>query len=1409
MKKHILFVLLLSASHFLQAAPYQTIDASEEHYSVQHYSVKDGLSQNTVMAILQDKDGYMWFGTWDGLNKFDGYRFTTYKSHPGNDTKMRNNRVDFIFEDGNGYIWFQTYDGNIFRFDKRKEQIYSLGYPAPSLLQHKASKFFLETSAGDLWVVINNGIAHITSGETPETEIIKSDHAAHFIELDRQGGIWYDAADGLHCRQQNEDKTFSHILPYTTAKQYTAAHATQHSVWFGTSTGDIMRYSLQDNNFEHISIGKQTAITAIEHIDENTMLFATETEGFFVLDKRAGKIEQYASHTNRLIHSNHFHTVGIDTRNIVWLENEENGIFRYRHSDRSLKYFSPELDKRYARQLRQNLILLNDENYLWINPHGGGFSRYNYESDCLESPLPGITNMIHTAYLDKDGALWLSTYDKGIDRIERQPQQFIMHDMRESEYLSGEVRAMIQLRNEDILIATKDGMVRCKDGRTQKIYRLNINDLVYCLHEDKEGNLWMGTRGNGLIRYTHGKITRYQHTSDPYSISSNEIYSITEDTLHHQLIIATYGGGVNILKDGKFIHSGNDWKNYPIDQCAKVRDVLLTGDTLLLIASTSGLLQSDLEGNIQYTPYCDVHCLYKDTRDSIWLGTFGGGLTLLKNPGTKNGPAQLQSFNSRNGLLSDIVLSLSEDEKGRLWFTSENAITRYDSKAGIFQHFSPLEETDNDFFTEASALRLHSGQIMFGYTKGYCIFNPNRILRTYEVPNLVLTGFQLFNTNADINDQQSPLKESISHTDKITLKHNQSVFSIEYAALDFGETDQIMYAFILEGFEKQWNYVGKQRKATYTNLRSGRYHFKVKSTNGEGVWVDNTRELTIEILPSFWQTGWAVLLYLLIAAALIAIAYILFRRYNDLQQQMQVEQQVSDIKLRFFTNISHELRTPLTLISGPVNNILNTEKISQSVRTQLEIVNSNANRMLRLINGILDFRKIQNDKMRLRIQQTHFATLVQETCSNFNKEAYDKHIAFHIENTCPDSLLWIDREKTDMILYNLLSNAFKFTPSGKSITVRVEEKNEFVLLKVKDEGIGIPKDKRSILFERFTSHNELESLTGKTGSGIGLNLVKELVDLHHGYIEVESEPGAGTTFTVMFLKGKDHFGNEVDFVIDDSTTQAVPQIHSSKKVDQILQTNNVRNMLIVEDNEDMRLFLTNIFASTFNITTANDGMEGIDKAIITLPDIIISDLMMPNMDGIQLLDELKKKDSTSNIPIILLTANETVESRLEAMKHEADDYITKPFSPEYLKARVDNLLSTRQKLQSRYRQNMLNLKPMDVDKTSPDEVFLTKVMAFMEKNMDNNALVVDDMVSAMALGRTVFFNKLKTLTGLSPVEFIREVRIKRAAQLLQLGTYNVTEVTYMVGMNDSRYFSKCFKAVYGMTPTEYKKSIGH
>ena len=713
----------------------------------------------------------------------------------------------------------------------------------------------------------------------------------------------------------------------------------------------------------------------------------------------------------------------------------------------------------------------------------------------------------------------------------------------------------------------------------------------------------------------------------------------------------------------------------------------------------------------------------------------------------------------------------------------------------------------------------------------------------------------------------SLLKVDIDDADKLVLSHKENIFSVHFAALDYTNPQNIQYAYILDGFEKQWTFADKQRSVTYTNLPKGEYVLRVRSTNSDGVWVDNERILDIVILPSFWETPIAYVLYILFILIIILVAvYILFTIYR-LKHEVSVEQQISDIKLRFFTNISHELRTPLTLIAGPVEQVLKNDKLPTDAREQLVVVERNTSRMLRLVNQILDFRKIQNKKMKMQVQRVDIVPFVRKVMDNFEAVAEEHRIDFLFQTEKEHLYLWVDADKLEKIVFNLLSNAFKYTPNGKMITMFIREDENTVSIGVQDQGIGIAENKKKSLFVRFENLVD-KNLFNQASTGIGLSLVKELVEMHKATISVDSRLGEGSCFKIDFLKGKEHYDKETEFILEDAEApvrmgQVVDIANSSiqsetlipddsEKIEAVYEEdaakeeNSKELMLLVEDNQELREFLRSIFSPMYRVVEAADGREGANKALKYLPDIIISDVMMPEKDGIEMTRELRADMTTSHIPIILLTAKTTIESKLEGLEYGADDYITKPFSATYLQARVENLLMQRKKLQSFYRDSLMHInmsvtsgelpastkamaeeekkivsereeeqtqlqsqqQPTIPDMSPNDRKFMDKLVELMEQNMDNGDLVVDDLVRELAVSRSVFFKKLKTLTGLAPIEFIKEIRIKRATQLIETGEFNMTQISYMVGINDPRYFSKCFKAQVGMTPTEYKEKIG-
>ena len=992
-----------------------------------------------------------------------------------------------------------------------------------------------------------------------------------------------------------------------------------------------------------------------------------------------------------------------------------------------------------------------------------------------------------------------------------------------------------------------------------------MKGTVYDITQDSKGVLWIATKGDGLVRAEsvapNGlsyKLSRYRYDEDDmYSLSNDNVYCVYEDH-NGRIWVATFANGINYISKDKagntiFVNHRNNLKGYPIDLCYKTRFITSDNNGHLWVGTTAGAVAFDenfkTPEEIQFHHFSrnpndakslsnnDVHWIIATKRKELYLATFGGGLNKLLSI-DKNGNGVFKSYSVLDGLPSDVLLSIREDQKQNLWMSTENGISKFIPGEERFENYDDRSITFRVRFSEAASAVTSKGKMLFGASNGIFMFDPDSINKSRFVPPIVLSKLVIANQDI-VPGEGSVLKVGLDDTKELVLSHKENIFAIQYAALDYTNPQNIQYAYILEGFEHQWTYADRLRNATYTNLPKGHYTFKVRSTNSDGVWVDNTRFLDIVVLPSFWETPLAYFLYVLFILLVIFVAvYILFTIYR-LKHEVSVEQQVSDIKLRFFTNISHELRTPLTLIAGPVEYVLKNSKLPEDAREQLVVVERNTNRMLHLVNQILDFRKIQNKKMKMQVQRVNVVAFVRKVMDNFESLAEEHNIDFLFETEKDELYLWVDEDKLEKIVFNLLSNAFKYTPGGKLIRVFIHEDEGTVSVGVQDQGIGIAENKKKSLFVRFENLVD-KNLFNQASTGIGLSLVKELVEMHKAVISVDSKLGEGSCFKVDFLKGKEHYDDTVEFILEDSATSSsmtipapvmdatasvIPIVNPDEDIqdEESEEASNKEVMLLVEDNQELRVFLRTIFSSTYRVVEAADGMEGWSKALKFVPDIIISDVMMPEKDGIEMTKELRADMTTSHIPIVLLTAKTSIESKLEGLEYGADDYITKPFSATYLKARVENLLSQRRKLQSLYRDNLMNNTHVSSLSTSEeaateeeklpdmspnDRKFMDKLVELMEANMDNGDLVVDDLVREVAVSRSVFFKKLKTLTGLAPIEFIKEMRINRAAQLIETGEFNMTQISYMVGINDPRYFSKCFKSKLGMTPTEYRDNLG-
>ena len=721
---------------------------------------------------------------------------------------------------------------------------------------------------------------------------------------------------------------------------------------------------------------------------------------------------------------------------------------------------------------------------------------------------------------------------------------------------------------------------------------------------------------------------------------------------------------------------------------------------------------------------------------------------------------------------------------------------------------------------------------MLGTNQGILEINTEQMKKSSYVPPIVFTGLKI---------QGSQLHVALDDIQELELEPSERNVTFQFAAIDYVNPDAIEYAYRLQGLEEEWNEAGKNRSATYINLPAGEYQLQIRSSNSDGVWTDNIRTLPIHVLPTFWETYWAWIFYIVMFILFTTIiVYILFYIYR-LRHQVDLEQHLSNIKLRFFTDISHELRTPLTLISSPVSEILEHEVISSRVREHLNLVHKNTERMLRLVNQLLDFRKIQNKKMKVLIEKTELVSLLQKIMENFHLIAQEKKIDFQLHTDTDPIYAWVDRDKFEKIFFNLLSNAFKYTPNGKKVTINLITDSTQVTISVSDEGIGIAPEKQQSLFYRFETLAQYNIL--QPSSGIGLSLVRELIELHHGNIQVKSEPGSGSEFIVTFPKEEKVFKDDeqAEFILSDSdhisSTMQVAAVAAAKEEEEdpgttiSSETTYMENenktdenddrtsILIVEDNNELRHFLWNILSETYTVFEATNGEEGLKYAQQHIPDLIISDVMMPVMDGLDMVKTIKADHDTCHIPIIILSAKSSLDDRIAGLEQGIDDYITKPFSSTYLKTRILSLLRQRKQLQDLYlsklaehtqeeNNNINEWEPSQPQVTPYDEQFMQQVMSFMEEQMDNTDITIDDFANKLMLSRTVFYRKLKSIVGLTPVDFVCEMRIKRAAQLIERSEYSFSQIAYMTGFSDPKYFSRRFKKIMGVTPTEYKEKEG-
>jgi signal transduction histidine kinase/DNA-binding response OmpR family regulator len=1076
---------------------------------------------------------------------------------------------------------------------------------------------------------------------------------------------------------------------------------------------------------------------------------------------------------------------------------------------------------------------------IWFMTRSGSFYFYNSVTDGLEPAYRYTTGQKEPyrtegrAFLrDSHKNLWVSR-KYGFDKIYFTNRNYdYIHTSAEQEvrgvFIDSKKRLWVASKENRLEVYDKQGNYVGNMDSTGKLLQnrnISFGRNVYTFFEDSEHRLWLGTRNHGIVVATEydGKFTlhTFRHDKqDPYALSNDAIYSICRDT-RNRIWIGTLGGGINLfsgtLDNPRFIHSENLMKGYPGDMCHKVRSLCCTRKGVVLAGTTEGLLSfsddfqkpedieffhNDCEDGLSNNDVMDV----LESRDGkIYIAAYSGGICMADVDSLLNTRIRFHYLNMKNGLPSDLPQSMLEDGEGNIWICFENYISKYRADRKGFDTYDSANLHTDLQITEAHPAIDQQGAMYIGTNQGVLRLRLYDLKKSSFVPRIVYAG-------VDIQNSDGTVSNSVLAADSLVLGKKERNVTIAFSALDYTNSEALQYAYRLKGISDQWGYIGENHSIGFANLPSGDFVLEVKSTNGDGVWCDNITPLYIHIQPRFTETAWAWVLYVLIAIILILTVSGIIVYITNLKRKVTLEQQLTDLKLRFFTDISHELRTPLTLISGSIEEIVERGQLQKSGTENMQVARRNVNRMLRLVNQILDFRKIQGRKMKLSIEQGDVVALCRQVGENFTQLAHERSIHFRLIPETPEIRCYTDMDKLEKILFNLLSNAFKYTADGKSITMAVRMESGCLFVSVRDEGKGMDLRKIDNLFGRFETFGKTDP---NRSTGIGLSLVKEFVDLLHGTIQPESIPGQGTVFTVTLPCTYEAYAADsmAEFVLNDEVKFEYPvEVQLSR------QEEKERSILIIEDNDELRRFLAMILRDCYHVLEAGDGRQGLEIIGRELPDLIVSDVMMPEMDGIELLAAVKVNRDTSHIPVILLSAKASVDDRVRGLEYGADDYIAKPFNSAYLKARIESLIRQRSSLAAYYLGS--SLKDSDkTEKKQPDvkleqvlesvpsfnNTFIQEVIRLVDENLQNPDFKIDDLAETMNMSRAVFYRKIKTFTGASPIDLVKEMRLKRALELLDADTYSLSEVAYQSGFSSPQYFSRVFKEQMQCTPNEYKR----
>ena len=1355
-----------------------------------------GLSSSTCTEIFQDKAGFLWFGTIDGLNRYNGYEFEVFRSVLNDTTSISNNRINAIEEDNEGNLWVGTNNG-LNLFNKQTNKFIRIKLYKQLSLSNSSQKvindLLYDSINNTLWVATNIGVIKIqlydynTNEDNFKFSYYISDQSnlksidnnkVNVLLKDENNAIWA-GTNGQHLNRYNRkndnfdrvliDKKESYELNHITKKVFIDADG---DFWIGNDLSNLILWNTKKNTFKHISLVDKS-VPVYDIYQDKTGLFwvSTDVFGLYLFKKENDDVEVQRHIVNNFsdpfsLPNNKPTKIFEDRKGIFWIGSYDVGVSKLNPSSYSFQHYYYKANK--ADGLSQKTIqsvLQDSKGRIWISAYNGGLNLFNESENSFEhfSSLPNdisalSSNKILYTFEDHAGFIWVCTLDGGVNKFnpETGKSEVFMHHADDASSIG--------------------------------------QSSVWSGVEDAEHRIWFALRDEGVSLY-NPKTKRFKNYKSNFGsdnrLVSNSIISTLIDS-KNRLFVGTVLG-LNVVELDKledYIPDDIDFKHVKV----------------------KGLIE---EG---------INNITEDHFGNIWVGSDSG---VYKLDSSLN---LVHSYSSQNGLPNNLVVGIKEDDNFNIWITTKSGLSLLNPETHQIVNYNTHDGLQGAEFQTQSIEKTIDGRIIVGGLNGFNIFNPNDIAIPAavdlkpQISKLKLNNKVVF--AGDSIHERVLLNKGISETKDLTLKYKENYVSLEFVALYFDNPEQVKYAYRMQGLDSDFINLGSNRVVNLSNLESGTYKFEVKATiNGQ--WdTAKTTFLNIKILPPMWRSWWAYLIYIIIGA--LIIRFLMY--YYELKVQEEQEHELDQMKLQFFVNVSHEFRTPLTLILNPVDKILaNFNDNPEVVKTSALSIQRSARRLLHLVNQLLDYRKMDVGMAPLQLEKGDVVKFSEDIFSLFKDLAFKKEINYNFISTSDKIVSLFDFDKVEKIITNLISNAIKFTNSGGEITITINKINtgssnsnflklgkskatEYVEIIVEDTGVGLDKEQMRRIFSRFYNLD-----ASKAGTGIGLNFTKGLVELHGGEIDVESKHKKGTKFIVKLPLNIDAKPDDVENVKNEFLINSMKAV----EYDMLISNDDLPNakqdsiddydgdnsnkpiLLIVEDNKELRVHLSSDLRDQYIIKEAVNGVDGLKKVHKYLPDLVISDVMMPKMDGFEMCNSIKSDLETCHIPVILLTAKTLVEDRIEGYEHGADGYISKPFVTNVLKARINNLLEAKKRLRQRFSEIGGIFPSSEVTSNNLDEAFLDKATKVIIENISDIDFKQGDLLAEMGIGRSQFYKKINTLTGSNPSNFIRTIRLRYAAELLVKSNYSIKEVSHMSGFNSTAYFSKTFKELFDVTPSQF------